>query len=216
MAKDIMTSGIEMSDVIKATGFPVPEGMEGKTFASVVEEGAGVELEDNKTVSITENGTVEITPSEGKDAMKKVTATVSVSGGGADIEANKSATINVSSYTEPVEITPTVGKDGMAKATVTLTNIPSGGDVTAYAWVNGSKITYLPVSVAPTDTSELAEKCAVGGGVNNSSYFMIVPFATLYTDYVKVSDTEFTASLAGLPQTFTRDLSKDFTLWKVN
>jgi hypothetical protein len=53
---------------------------------------------------------------------------------GADLEDNKTATIDVSTYTEPVEITPTAGKDGMKKATVTLTNIPQGG-VTLYAWV---------------------------------------------------------------------------------
>ena len=48
-------------------------------------------------------------------------------GSGADLDDNKTATINVSTYTEPVEITPTAGKDGMKKATVTLSNIPSGG-----------------------------------------------------------------------------------------
>lgn len=36
------------------------------------------EIEDNKAVTITENGEVEITPSEGKDAMKKVTATINI------------------------------------------------------------------------------------------------------------------------------------------
>lgn len=53
---------------------------------------------------------------------------------GADLENNKTATIDVSTYTEPVEIEPTAGKDGMKKATVTLSNIPSGGGVTLYAW----------------------------------------------------------------------------------
>lgn len=43
-----------------------------------------VSLEDNKEVTITENGEVEITPSTGKDGMKKVTATVNVSGGGSN------------------------------------------------------------------------------------------------------------------------------------
>lgn len=88
--------------------------------------GAGVNLEDNKEIEITENGEIEITPSAGKDGMKKVTATVNVSGG-ADLENNKEVTIDVSTYTEPVEITPTQGKDGMKKATVTLSNIPSVG-----------------------------------------------------------------------------------------
>lgn len=43
-----------------------------------------VSLEDNKEVTITENGEIEITPSSGKDGMKKVTATVNVSGGGSN------------------------------------------------------------------------------------------------------------------------------------
>lgn len=46
-------------------------------------------------------------------------------GGDVSVETNKAATIDVSSYTEPVVITPTEGKDAMAKSTVTLTNIPS-------------------------------------------------------------------------------------------
>ena len=53
---------------------------------------------------------------------------------GANLEDNKTATIDVSTYTEPVEIEPTEGKDGMKKATVTLSNIPSGGNATAYCW----------------------------------------------------------------------------------
>ena len=50
-------------------------------FNKLVEE-SGADLEDNHEVSITSNGTVEITPAEGKDGMKKVTATVNVAGGG--------------------------------------------------------------------------------------------------------------------------------------
>lgn len=53
---------------------------------------------------------------------------------GADLEDNKTATIDVSTYTEPVEIEPTEGKDGMKKATVTLSNIPSGAQTFGYAW----------------------------------------------------------------------------------
>lgn len=51
MAKDIMTSGIEMSDVIKTTGFPVPEDMEGKTFAECVSSSIVAE-----PLAVTENG----------------------------------------------------------------------------------------------------------------------------------------------------------------
>lgn len=54
-------------------------------------------------------------------------------GSNVSLEDNKTATINVSTYTEPVEVTPTSGKDGMKKATITLSNIPSGTS-TLYAW----------------------------------------------------------------------------------
>ena len=48
---------------------------------------SGADLEDNKEVTITENGTVEITPTEGKDGMKKVTATVNVPSSGGSVTA---------------------------------------------------------------------------------------------------------------------------------
>ena len=57
-------------------------------FNKLVEEGGGggggADLEDNKEISITENGTIEVIPTSGKDGMKKVTANVNVptSGGG--------------------------------------------------------------------------------------------------------------------------------------
>ena len=51
-------------------------------FNKLVEQGGGsgesVNLEDNHEIEITKNGTVEITPTGGKDGMKKVTATVNV------------------------------------------------------------------------------------------------------------------------------------------
>lgn len=73
-----------LSDLLKATGYDCPVLMQGKTFAECTAGDQPSVLEDNKEVSITENGTIEITPSEGKDAMKKVTANVNVpSGGGA-------------------------------------------------------------------------------------------------------------------------------------
>ena len=62
-------------------------------------------------------------------------ANIAEQGASAKLDNNKTATIDVSAYTEPVEITPTSGKDGMKKATVTLSNIPSpSGVTTLYAW----------------------------------------------------------------------------------
>lgn len=42
----------------------------------------GVDLESNKNVSITSNGTTVVKPSTGKDGMEQVTVNVNVSGGG--------------------------------------------------------------------------------------------------------------------------------------
>lgn len=69
--------------------------------------------------------------------------------GGKKLDNNKTATINVSTYTEPVEILPTSGKDGMKKATVTLSNIPSGSGATLYAWNDGDYYVYT-LSATPS------------------------------------------------------------------
>lgn len=47
-------------------------------------------------------------------------------GAGIDIETNKTATINVGSYTQAVEITPSDTYEAMEKVTVTLTGIIKG------------------------------------------------------------------------------------------
>ena len=75
-------------------------------------------------------------------------------GGSAKLDNNKTATINVSTYTEPVVITPTSGKDGMKKATITLSNIPSGVS-TFYAWKESvdSIIAYTTTSSPTTSDS---------------------------------------------------------------
>lgn len=69
MTKDIMASGIKMSDVIKSTGFPVPEDMKGKTFAEAVEGGRIIA----EPLAVTENGVY--TASDGK-AYSPVTVNV--------------------------------------------------------------------------------------------------------------------------------------------
>ena len=70
-----------------------------------------------------------------------------VPSGGSDVnlEDNKTTTIDVSTYTEPVEIEPSENYDGMKKATVTLSNIPSGGE-TLYLWNDYSSCFILPVN----------------------------------------------------------------------
>ena len=72
-------------------------------------------------------------------------------GAKAKLENNKTATINVSTYTEPVVVTPTSGKDGMKKATITLSNIPSGGtSAIFYAWSSEGNQIYYTLSATPS------------------------------------------------------------------
>lgn len=73
--------------------------------------------------------------------------------GGKKLDNNKTATINVSTYTEPVEITPTSGKDGMKKVTITLSNIPSGG--TLYCWENEINDVFYTTSATPADEAPI-------------------------------------------------------------
>ena len=84
---------------------------------------AGADLENNKAQTInvsTYTEPVEVTPTSGKDGMKKATITLSNIPA---IESSKAVSIDASTYTEPVEIVPTEGKDGMAKVVVTLTGL---------------------------------------------------------------------------------------------
>jgi len=77
MSNNIMTANILMKDVLKPSGWECPQALLNKTFAQAV-SGSSEDVEDNKTATITANGTVEITPTSGKTSMKKVTATVAV------------------------------------------------------------------------------------------------------------------------------------------
>lgn len=83
-------------------------------------------------------------------------------GGGADLEDNKEATIDVSAYTEPVEIEPTAGKDGMKKTTVTLSNIPSGADLddNVEETIDVSQYTE-PVEIDPTTGKDGMKKATI-------------------------------------------------------
>lgn len=79
-----------ISDLLKSTGYDCPERLQGKTFEESTTGGGNISIEANKEVLITSNGIVEITPTEGKDGMKKVTANVNVGGGGAGFIVAKS------------------------------------------------------------------------------------------------------------------------------
>lgn len=111
-----------VSEILKPTGFDCPEDLVGVTFNEAT-SGGDEKPEQEKSVTITENGESSVTPDEGK-TLKKVTITAAVPV--PVIEETKAVTVDVSTYTGPIEITPTEGKDGVAKIVLTLTNIPQG------------------------------------------------------------------------------------------
>ena len=90
--------------------------------------------------------------------VKQVTFnTVSISG--ADLDNNKTATINVSEYTEPVVVNPTSGKDGMKKATITLSHIPA---IETSKAVSIDTSTYTePIEIEPTEGKDGMAKVVV-------------------------------------------------------
>ena len=83
--------------------------------------------------------------------VKKVVIKAGEIPSGADLEDNKTATIDVSAYTAPVEVTPTAGKDGMAKVTVALENIPSPSvnSYNFYYWQEDVHTAYYTLSENP-------------------------------------------------------------------
>lgn len=134
-------------------------------------------------------------------------------GGGADLEDNKEATIDVSAYTDPVEITPTQGKDGMKKVTVSLSNMPAGANM-LYAWngetpASGQAILYFPFDKAPVNASALlgTEYLISLDNVNYITKDEVDDQWNL-NQYNRISDSEFFAD-----SYFTRDATKDIEVW---
>lgn len=59
-------------------------------------------------------------------ALQGKTFAQATSGAGIDLESNKTATVNASTYTQAVEITPSDTYEAMEKVTLTLTGIVKG------------------------------------------------------------------------------------------
>ena len=127
---------------------------------------------------------------------KAITTTGTVPAPSADLDNNKTATINVSTYTEPVEITPTEGKDGMKKATVTLSNIPVAG-ATLYAWKDASN----NIAYTETTTPEAEGGCYLSASTG------------LASDTIKaVAEDEITITISEEDVDFTRYSDGDIEL----
>jgi len=128
-----------------------------------------------------------------------------------DLDTDINRTIDVSQYAGPVNLTPAEGKNAMIGARVTLTNIPAGGSAAAYAWKVGNDYNYLNINTAPSDPAGANGIKQISSDTNNVLFVesVIIDGVT----YTYVSDTEFTISFNGGTVTFTRDSTKDFTLW---
>lgn len=161
--------------------------------------------------------------------------------GSAKLENNKAATIDVSTYTEPVEVTPTSGKTGMKKVTVTLDNIPSGADLEANKAATIDVSTYTdPVEITPSEGKNGMEKVTVtlsnipsGGGYNfyywynedaDSNYYTLTETPTTdnkaYVSGYRLARSSPTESISATGENtitvdgvvYTRDSSGDFSL----
>ena len=130
-------------------------------------------------------------------------------GSSAKLDNNKTATIDVSTYTEPVVITPTSGKDGMKKATVTLSNIPSPSeDVTFYGWAIEGGSPYFTLSETPSVGDNLFS------APNDSDYGVLAGVPLVITE---VGEGTVTISLEGDETvTYSRASTKDLVFNKAS
>lgn len=182
----------------------------GKYEVDIKTNGVVAELEANKEVSIDVSNysePVEITPSSGKDGMKKATITLeNVPNGGVTVEP-LSVTAN-GTYTAPA---------GKAYSPVTV-NVPSsGGSATAYGWniasagSSSSSLYYLSVDIAPADMTKARNMKRFSVMSDDQITVSSLPPLDVYT---RISDTEFEFYMeGGTVVTYTRNSSKDFTLW---
>lgn len=112
---------------------------------------------------------------------------------GGDVQTNKAATIDVSSYTGAVTIKPDTDYESMKKTTVTLSNIPQAG-ATLYAWKLDTAIVYTK-----TDEPTTSDKA-------------LVPDSTGLTEAVIAAVGESFASITISTDEYTRYDTGDITL----
>lgn len=140
-----------------------------------------------------------------------------------EVESNKAASINVSTYTKPVAVTPTSGKDAMAKATITLTDIPvakeeidlDASENTTYTPSSGKVYKKVVVNV-PTVTALFAwksESAVVYTKTDMLTTFTkaLVPSAVGIESVTAAVDIGLEAIIIG-EDTYTRYTSGDITL----
>ena len=107
------------------------------------------------------------------------------SGAGVDLESNKTATVNASTYTQAVEITPSDTYEAMEKVTLTLTGIVKG--LIAFGTAEGA--VYL--------TAIPAEDGAVKAYVPSATGISKVDATYAEATGVTISDTAYARYSAG-------------------
>ena len=113
MSANLDKSKLPLKEVLKPTGFFPPKNVADLTLSQAIASDNPA-IEQNKEVTI-KTASAEIEPSDGKDAMKKVTATVALE--------EKEETIDVTSYTGPITLTPAANKAGFSSVKITLSGI---------------------------------------------------------------------------------------------
>lgn len=99
----------------------------------------------------------------------------------------------------------------------TIDENPGGGSNTAYAWKdNDNDVWYFDFDSAPESKLEFQETMLLE---QSNDYSVKIETSDSYftfalTGYHKESDNEFSIVVSGKTQTFTRNSSNDFTLWK--
>ena len=113
MSGNLSKSKLPLREVLKPTGFRAPDDVKNMTFSEAMSSDNPA-IEQNKVVTI-KTESAEIEPSDGKDAMRKVTATVALE----DVEE----TIDVTQYTGPITFEPSSNKAGIKSIKITLTGL---------------------------------------------------------------------------------------------
>lgn len=171
---------------------------------------SGADLENNHEVTITENGEIKITPSAGKDGMKKVTATVNVPSEAKE-EQTKSVTITENGTTT---VSPDSGK---VLSGVSITTNVSGGGSSGYSFYNVFDVYFSALNDSASASTKVkngdliiirpGNVLAETGGAKTEQSYYPSDIGTAWT--VKLGDS-FTYSQS--PNALTVSVANDGTL----
>lgn len=161
-----MTVRLQDKDVTENGNVIADAGYDGLSRVGVNVSGGTSSLEDNKTVSITQNGTVEITPSDTYDGMKKVTATVNVSGGGGDVPTEWYLWQDKhGGYVYlPFAIAPDTLVDSMQYITIGSSFIINSTFLSTMKVTTYTKISESSFSIGRASYDRITEDVPIGGG----------------------------------------------------